>query len=432
MLRESCWRTWLRWTGLSGRRDGAARVRRRQPVRLELQSLEDRTVPSLINVSVTTDGIGPGTLRGAFIKANGETGTSTIKIASGIYRLTTPNQGDKQENFSQTGDLDINPTTNHRYVIQGQGISGTTATIIDASNLDDRVLQILTTSSVTLKNLVITGGFAVDDGTAGASAGSTISLGGGILIGQGGVATSLNSLVSLQNVVLLNNVARGADGAAGTAASATGGAGQDADGGGLYTAGGTLNLTLTTRIINNRAQGGRGGDAFTPSNGSGGAGGTARGAGLFINNSSVTARAALIDSNQAVGGAGGTGNGLGNGGNAGDGLGGGAFLTGPTGTSLKVNLATSNMHYNLALGGHGGDSGAIAGGNAGNGGSALGGGVFVNNVTVKPPISKSRVVLNYSIAGLKGTRGANGMDGASQAFQVCHFVPGTGCVPPNG
>ena len=156
----------------------------------------------------------------AIIADNADPGTATdtINLNPGTYSLTLQNPGGVQENAAATGDLDITSTA-HTLIIKGQGTSGPSATIIDASALLDRVFQIVKPGTqVELDGLVIKGGLAQDDGTAGVTAGSTTAEGGGIL-NNGGTLT-------LNNVVLDSDTALGGAGAAG-GADAAGSAGQE-------------------------------------------------------------------------------------------------------------------------------------------------------------------------------------------------------------
>jgi hypothetical protein len=293
--------------------------RRARRTRLLLEALEDRCVPTMLTPATFTDGVlGSGSLRDAVLQFNADTGTGddTINLLAGTYALTIRNTGGQHETAGLQGDLNIT-NTSHRLIIQGAGSSGPNATIIDASQLLDRVFDIVNPGTVVVfQNLVITGGLAQDDGSNGALAGSTDALGGGILNNGGNI--------TLDNVVLTENVARGGDAAVLYAP------GNDARGGGIYSTGGALTMAGAT-IANNHAIGGQGGDGFgTTSGGTGGTGGTAQGGGLYVNGGSLTIGTSTIASNQGTGGAGGFA------GLPGFGLGGGLYNSG----TLMVSNST--------------------------------------------------------------------------------------------
>src|SRR5262249_8261960 len=146
------------------------------------------------------------------------------------------------------GDLNVTSTA-HRLIVQGAGSSGADATIVDASQLLDRVFQIVNPGTVVVfQDLVIRGGRARDDGSNGALAGSTDALRGGIL--------NTGGQVTLDHVVVQNNVAWDGD------AAALAAPGHDARGGGIYSTGGALTMAGAT-ITNNQALGGRGGDPIS-------------------------------------------------------------------------------------------------------------------------------------------------------------------------
>src|SRR5712692_1440021 len=178
--------------------------RKKQPywTRLLLELLEDRCVPTTITPTTFADGVlGSGSLRDAVLQFNADTGTDddTILLDAGTYALTILNTGGRHETAGLEGDLNIT-NTSHRLIVQGAGSS----TIIDASQLLDRVFQIVNPGTVVVfQNLVIQGGLAQDDGSNGALAGSTDARGAGILNNGGNV--------TLDHVVIMNNVARGGD-----------------------------------------------------------------------------------------------------------------------------------------------------------------------------------------------------------------------------
>src|SRR6516165_4508047 len=138
------WRTiWLAKMGCfaSVSQSGSRRAKKRYRTRLLLESLEDRCVPTTITPTTFADGVlGSGSLRDAVLQFNADTGTDddTIQLAAGTYALTIPNVGGRHETAGLTGDLNLTQTS-HRWIIEGAGPS----TIIDASQLQDRVFQIV-------------------------------------------------------------------------------------------------------------------------------------------------------------------------------------------------------------------------------------------------------------------------------------------------
>jgi hypothetical protein len=401
---------------------------------LRIELLENRCVPATITPTTFDDGgFGSGSLRDAVLHFNADTGTDDdiIQLEAGTYRLTIQNVGGRHETAGFTGDLNLTQTS-HRWIIQGAGPS----TTIDASQLQDRVFQLVNPGTqVVFRDLVIQGGLAQDDGTEGALPGTTDALGGGIFNNSGDV--------TLDNVVLQNNVVRGGDAAVrrangysalGAGIYSTGGAltlvgatitdnqsfggrggdssrtyypagaGGSASGGGLYASGGSLDIS-DSRIANNRATGGRGGDGAiyyttvrTSQGGisfvtdfSGGTGGRAQGGGLYVNGGSLTLASSTIASNQGTGGPAGAN------GYAGGGSGGGLYIMSNAGTPTVTG---STLSGNSASGVYGDDGGAIrnlgtltvsnstlsgnsaTGADAGGGGIDNGGTLTVSNSTL--------------------------------------------------
>ena len=160
-------------------------------------------------------------LRGAIFQSNQDTSGNayTIQLQAGTYTLSIPNTAG-HDVLNESGDLNINGE-NHDLVIEGavDGNGNPTTTI--QQTVADRVFQILDPNlnpeHVTFKNLIITGGAAVDNGGNGTAAGSTEADGGGIMATGG--------FVTLSNVVLKLNIAGG------------GSSGHAAKGGGIYVGG---------------------------------------------------------------------------------------------------------------------------------------------------------------------------------------------------
>src|SRR2546423_1337289 len=119
---------------------------RSRPIRLGVETLESRVVPTVYTPNAFADSVdAPGdptmSLRDAVSQANADAGTAddTIQLGTGTYTLS----------LVASGDLEIS-NTSHALIIQGTGTTGGSATIIDASALQNRVFQI-TASGVTVK-----------------------------------------------------------------------------------------------------------------------------------------------------------------------------------------------------------------------------------------------------------------------------------------
>jgi hypothetical protein len=316
-----------------------------------IEFLECRWVPATITPMTFADGgSGSGSLRDAVLQFNADTGAAddTIQLQAGTYALTIQNAGGRHETAGLTGDLNLTQA-DHRWVIQGAGSSGTNATVIDASQLLDRVFDIVTPGTqVVFRDLVIQGGLAQDDGSDGALAGSTDARGGGIL-NNGGAVT-------LDNVVVQNNVVRGGD----AALRAT--PGHNAQGGGFYSSGGSLTISSST-IADNQTIGGRGGDNVGQTL-PGGDGGLGEGGGLYAMGSSLDISDSMIASNRATGGRGGDNPSsfsaapLGAGGS---GVGGGLYVNGGLLTMANCTVA-SNQGTGGAGGAYGFPGNSVGGG----------------------------------------------------------------------
>jgi hypothetical protein len=324
---------------------------------LRIETLESRCLPTIITPTTSADGgPGSGSLRDAVLRFNADPGTDDdiIQLQPGRYALTIVNTHG-HETAGLEGDLNIT-STSHRLIIQGAGSSGWAPTIIDASQLQDRVFQIVNPGTpVVFQDLAITGGLAQDDGSDGALAGTTDALGGGILNNGGDV--------TLQDVVIANNVARGGDGPAGGNGQ-DGGNGRDALGRGVYSNGGALGVSGRIAVTNstlstNSARGGNGGNGSA--GGNGGGGGPGQGGGLSLA-SGISAMITIVNSTLSAnsvrggdGGAGGdnsNGGGGGNGGIGGPGFGGGIFVVGGT-----LTLTNATVAFNTAEGSMGGAAG---------------------------------------------------------------------------
>jgi hypothetical protein len=242
----------------SGRRKAASAARPR--LRPQLEYLEDRLVPAVINVTTLADGNGPGTLRAAIAQANandanGDTNNVINLTVAGTY------------NIGQLGALSIFSNANANQSELNLTIENTSggAVAISGDNLS-RVFDINSNNIVPAAGLLGTvtiNGVTIENGLAQPDDGATGS-GGGIR-DQGPVDLTLN------NDVLANNSA-------------------SADGGGVAMENVTSTkwaLTLNnTTVINNHA-GDAGGGIDTDGSGK-----------VFINNSTIADNTTL---NQGAG-----------------------------------------------------------------------------------------------------------------------------------
>ena len=288
------------------------------------------------------------------------------------------------------GQLEIMNFTSRPEVLTIVG-QGTSSSVIDAGGTS-RVFAINGTGNgavdVMFQNLAIEGGFATNSGGL-APAGTNPAYGGGLLIDGGTVA--------LSGVSLANNTAAGAagiDGASGSSATSqqptggvggNGGNGGDAQGGGIYLAGGSLSL-VNDQVTGNKALGGAGGAGgyggngysvfitvdgsptlgFTSGNGGdgghGGSGGSAKGGALYVASGELSMDNVTMSGNAAVGGSGGRGGTGGRGGFSSGAAGnGGVGAGGGTGGGGGIYLAAGSFSFtggvfdnNVAAGGAGG------------------------------------------------------------------------------
>jgi hypothetical protein len=315
----------------------------RPAVRLNLEPLEDRMLPSSYTAATVSD------LIADVNAANAAGGSNTITLTAAT---TSPYVLSKVDN---TAD---GPT--------GLPViaAGDTLTIYGNNDVIQRssraplfrLLDVASNASLTLENLTLQNGEAFGSGSA----------------AEGGGLYSQGTLV-LNGVTVQNNAAFGSTffGQNGTKKSPNGTAGGDAYGGGIWSSG-ALTCENGTLIENNYASGGDGGNAYTGYLGYfpfGGNGGSAFGGGVYIAGGTATLTGVTLSGNHALGGQGGNGvsgiDGLpvnpANGGNAG-----GGGLGAGSGT---VTLCTDTVQSNTAQGGPSGPD-ALPG-------LGFGGGIYV-------------------------------------------------------
>ena len=202
--------------------------------------LEDRTLLAAFNpLAATPDGTA-GSLRDAINMANSNGEVDTITLEAGTYSLTVANTAG-QESAAAQGDLDILSDGDNSLTIIGAGAGST----IISQTVADRVFQIFGDANVTFQGVTITGGQAVDDGSAGATAPVGDGNGGGILI-------AATADVAITSSEITSNSAAGADPGEG--------------GGGIFNAG-SLTVTSSDITSNTATTGalGNGGGIFNDS-----------------------------------------------------------------------------------------------------------------------------------------------------------------------
>jgi Ca2+-binding RTX toxin-like protein len=230
--------------------------------------------------------LGNPSLRDAVVILNEQGGSApkTINLEEGTYRL----QVDAPWGGDEFGSLEIQ--TNMTIVGQGEG------SVIDGSEVNDRVFEVVESGNLSLESLTVTGGHArvpsFSESLPGEGGGvrnsGTLSLnkvvitknqaekhGGGIANTPTGTTTIVNSIIDdnlawlgggilsrgtlvVDSSTISNNNAVGESGTTGTR-RAGGGGGAAGLGGGIFVSGGSATLTKST-VSNNSAKGGDGGN----------------------------------------------------------------------------------------------------------------------------------------------------------------------------
>jgi hypothetical protein len=384
-----------------------AASRRRPPrTRPNLEALEDRQLLASFNPLPSAADGSPGSLRNAIIQANGNGQDNTINLGAGTYQLTVANTAG-QDNVAAQGDLDLTGA-GHSITIQGAGAG---ATIIDGGALD-RVFQISSNVTAVFRNLTIRNGHAIELGVV-PQPGPTAAAGGGILNLAGATTT-------LDHVVVDGCTAQGNDGTNGILGSVNqgaGGSGYAALGGGIYNSG-TMTL-IQSFVRKSLARGGKGGSGvYSAGDATGGDGGSAYGGGIFDNGSLTLVQSAMVN-DVAQGGAGGDGGPAVH--NAGYDAGAGGWARGGglyiSEFSSQVQVVNSTFALDNVMGGSGGTGGlggntgypllnpGSPGGTGGNAGLAQGGAIAS---LARFSLDNSTVALNESFYGFPGQGGPGG------------------------
>jgi CSLREA domain-containing protein len=358
-------------------------------------------------------------------------GADTIVLGPHRYALTIPRAGGDD---ATTGDLNLAGTVSD-LTVTGAGAG---ATVIDATGLGDRVLQLAPGAVATMSGLTLTGGHA-PDGAPGAA--SSFERTPGEEGGAGGFGGAVENEGTLTLVgVSVTNSSAGAGGPGGTGGSSgfeekqagAGGAGGEGGGGGAIFNSGKLTLTDVTISGNSAGAGGlggRGGSGFLGGDGGRGGDGGA-GAGVEDAFAEATISGTTISANAAgAGGAGGTGAPGFQGGHGGEG-GRGGFAGGFSGgldlAALSNSTIVANEPGDGGPGGGGGGETSLNGGHGGNGGEGgHGGGLWLFTSSMSS-VSSLTIVGNRGSSGgaagpggagaLKGLEGAPGAPGTAAGF----------------
>jgi hypothetical protein len=303
-------------------------------VRLRVEALEDRTLPSSYTAASVSD------LIADINAANLAGGSNTIALVAGTTFTLTTVDGTTD---GATGLPQIAANDNLTILGNGDTIARSTALGTPAFRLFD----VANGASLKLSNVTLQGGLASGTGTAaeggaiynqgvldlsGVTVQNNVAQGinnGWVWLGAGGGIYTRGTLTMEGISQIKNNQALGAIGASGGVSGrviAHAQMGASGLGGGLFVAGGTASLNGVT-ISGNLAQGGAGGDGGTQQtggyydgsapnghNGSGSSyvvpganGGSGLGGGLYVAGGSLTLQNDTVTSNTANGGAGGRG-----------------------------------------------------------------------------------------------------------------------------
>lgn len=364
--------------------------------RCRMETLEPRLALATFFVAPLADALGIGTLRQAVLQANATAGADTIVLRPGTFALSLAGAG---EDAANAGDLDIVG----KLTIRG---AGQWATVLDASALGDRALDLLG-GDLTLEDMTIRGGRAeqgggvrVQDGnltivscrflenTAAGVAGST---------GQGGGVYQDGGVLVVQRSEFRGNRALGGE------------KGGNAEGGAVCLVDATANFSASS-FLRNQALG------ATSDTGPVDQGGTASGGAVVALHTTVTVSGSVFRQNLSRGGDGADGVEEAN--DAGEGFGGALALT----AGASLTLGHSILQDNVAQGGKGGNGPAHGTGNVGRGGA-----IFIAFDSTAS-IDASVLMRNAAIGGAGGEGGFRAppetehFGGNAQGGAVCAFI----------
>jgi hypothetical protein len=396
--------------------DRRSSARCRKPVRLMLESLEERLTPSGGNPSVTQTAGSYSTLTAAVAADTAADTNYVIEITNNFT-------------FASGGQVTISKLgTGSTLSLEGQ--DGTNYTLSGNGN---RLFTIGSSQNVTFADLTLTGGSVSNSKVA--QGGAILDQGGNVTLSKvivqgntvkggaaegGGVYISGASILTIRDSILSDDSAQGVQGADGTVPGMNGGAGGSAYGGGLYVLGSGWTVTLI-------------GDTFSGNTAIGGNGGSG----------AVGSNATAPNTSGGTGGAGG---------NGGDALGGATYFS-VSGNGGRDNLTILNdlsaplthpstMIDNIAQAGTGGEGGAggdstgtafdSGGGGGGFSGTAEGGALYVGSdtgATANVNIGNSAFYANKVATGNDGAIGAHGTGGR---FEPPPEASGSSASGPSG
>lgn len=335
-------------------------------------------VDSLLDENGASAANGTCTLREALVAANtnaavdtciaGQPGADVISLPAGTIALTLVGTTD------DTGDLDL---------LQDVSLvgAGADATIIDASAIADRVIDVAAGVTASLTDLTVRGGSQTG--------------GVGVLVTGGGIQNA--GTLTVTRAAVRDNALHTGEA---TLFSSTG---NHAEGGGIWSSG-ALAL-IGSEVAGNLAEGGPGGANCLSLSCYTFPGGEGRGGGVFASGA-VAIADSTVSGNTARGGAGRPANPNGFPGyylqsGGGGAVGGGVRVT----STATLAIERSTVAGNVAVGGVGGAGlGAPTNLPGATGGSAVGGAIFAD---VSAALTNSTVTGNGAVGGAGGDPGGN-------------------------